>query len=311
MGNVMSENIAIVFPGQGSQSLGMLDSLSQKNKKVSLLLEEASSALSYDVAKLISEGPIEKLNQTEYTQVAMLVADVSYYCALQDANYTSPLVMAGHSLGEYAALVCAESLSFSDAVTLVSLRGKTMQKTIPQGSGAMADVIGMKDSDLETVCKASSNTNEQVVPANYNAIGQTVIAGHVNAVNKAISLACESGAMMAKILPVSVPCHCSLLKPAADLFSSLLDEVEFKSPIVPVLSNIDACPYTDSSDIRQRLTNQLFQPVQWVNTIKAFSSMGIEKVIECGPGKTLSGLIKRTDKSLKPLLASDIINTYS
>lgn len=304
----MSKNVAIVFPGQGSQFLGMLNTLIQRNSiKVLQLLDEASEAVSYDVAKLISDGPIERLNQTEFTQVAMLAADVAYYHALLDAGYSTPSLMAGHSLGEYAALVCAQSLSFTDAVKLVSFRGKTMQQTIPQGVGAMAAIIGMDTEALEEICAKASNESEQVVLANFNAKGQTVVAGHVNAVNKAVVWASDSGAVLAKIIPVSVPCHCSLLRPASEIFASALAKVSFEPPAVPVLSNIDANAYLDAEDIKQRLASQLYEPVQWVNTIKAFSSRGIDEIIECGPGRTLLGLIKRTDKSFTLSSASDKI----
>lgn len=305
---MMSNNSAFVFPGQGSQSVGMLDSVKSKFSEVSALTTEASDILGYDIASLIADGPAERLNETEYTQVAMLVSDVIFYRIIQKYRPQHPIAMAGHSLGEYAALVCANALKFSDAIKLVADRGRIMQETIPKGKGAMAAVIGLDEASIEKICRESSNHSGQVVAANYNAVGQIVIAGHTNAVRKAVEAAEKSGAKMAVIIPVSVPCHCPLLEPAAHEFSKTLAKTPFQPPEFPVLSNIDAIAYTDEQDIRERLTRQLYMPVQWVATINVFTEIEIDTVIECGPGKTLSGLIKRIDRKIKLKSAVDILN---
>ncbi|RUR12148.1 ACP S-malonyltransferase [Legionella sp. km772] len=301
-------NTAFVFPGQGSQSIGMLSDFLPQYPIVTDLFAEASDALGYDLWHLIQNGPEEKLNQTEYTQVAMLTADVAIYRLLMKEGAPQPQLMAGHSLGEYAALVCADALSLSDAVRLVAQRGQVMQNAIPLGLGAMAAIVGLSDQQVNDLCISASVANEQVTPANYNAIGQVVIAGHTPAVQRAIALAEEAGARLAKIIPVSVPCHCPLLMEAAELFAESLAATPFKRPAIDVISNVDLSIYYSAEHIRERLKEQLYSPVRWVETIQLFKNRGIAQLIECGPGKVLSGLTKRIERSLTTICIYDTIS---
>jgi [acyl-carrier-protein] S-malonyltransferase len=301
-------NTAFVFPGQGSQSVGMLSDFLPQYPIVTDLFSEASDALGYDLWRLVQTGPEEQLNQTEYTQVAMLTADVAIYKLLMHEGVPKPQLMAGHSLGEYAALVCAEALSLSDAVRLVACRGQVMQNAIPLGTGAMAAIVGLADEQVNELCFRASHTSEQVTPANYNAIGQVVIAGHTPAVQRAIFLAEEAGARLAKIIPVSVPCHCSLLTDAAELFVEHLASVSFKSPTIDVISNVDLSIYYSPQHICDKLKEQLYSPVRWVETIQLFKSREIDLIVECGPGKVLHGLTKRIDRSLSTVSIYDTIS---
>lgn len=298
-------NCAIVFPGQGSQSVGMLQDLAIAYPSVLSVFTRVSDRLGYDVWQMVQDGPETVLNQTMYTQVAMLTADVALFTLLQEQRSYAPTIMAGHSLGEYAALVCAQSLSLEDAAELVQTRGRLMQETIPAGLGGMAAIVGFTDEQVLEICLQCSNTSEQVTPANYNALGQVVIAGHINAVQKAITLAETSGAKLARLIPVSVPCHCSLLKPAAVHFAKALQDVSFQVPTIPVISNVDLSVYQSADHIRTLLTQQLYSPVRWVETIQRMKAQDVELLIECGPGKVLSGLIKRIDKTLQVMSASD------
>ena len=298
-------SIAFVFPGQGSQSVGMLAGLAEKYPLIIELFSTVSDHLGYDLWNLVQHGPEATLNQTEHTQVAMLVADVAVYRVLQQHGLSLPAMMAGHSLGEYAALVCAGAITLLDAAVLVQLRGRLMQETVPIGQGAMAAIVGLTDNDVQTLCLQVSTTIEQVTPANYNAIGQVVIAGHTGAVLKAIKKAEEMGALMARNIPVSVPCHCPLLTRAADEFADSLQRTDFKVPMLPVISNVNLSIYQSAEQIRTLLKEQLYSPVRWVETIQAMKSNGIEWVVECGPGKVLSGLIKRIDKSLCAMSVND------
>ncbi|MCC5792506.1 MAG: ACP S-malonyltransferase [Legionellaceae bacterium] len=304
----MHNHLAVVFPGQGSQFVGMLDGIIPRYSRSQKLLAEASEVVGYEVSKLIAEGPEETLHQTEYTQVAMLVSDVIFFRFLQEKNNWHIRAMAGHSLGEYAALVCADVLSFSDAVHLVSRRGQLMQNTVPAGEGAMAAIIGLGDAEVEVLCRQSSHDDLQVSAANYNSPGQIVIAGHRQAVQSAIIAAEKAGARMAKLIPVSVPCHCPLLETAASYFRDELDKVSLRAPAYPVLSNIDAMPYGDSEDIRKRLVQQLYRPVQWVKTIEKLVDCGVDHIIECGPGKTLTGLIKRINREIRVESATQLVD---
>lgn len=289
---------AVVFPGQGSQSVGMLSDLYAEFVVIREAFREVSDALGYDLWALIQQGPEDLLNQTQYTQVAMLTADVAIYNLLKGQGFSSPVSMAGHSLGEYAALVAAGSITLHDGAKLVEKRAKRMQESVPLGVGAMAAIVGLTDEEVKDLCLNASDVSEQVTPANYNAIGQVVIAGHTKAVEKALVLAENKGARLAKIIPVSVPCHCPLLKKASEEFKHDLAAISFKIPQVDVISNVDLSIYQDSKHIQQRLAEQLYSPVHWVETIQGFKARGIEVVLECGPGKVLSGLIKRTEKSL-------------
>lgn len=296
---------AFVFPGQGSQSVGMLGDLYDEFPLVRDLFAEASEQVGYDVYSLVKHGPLETLNQTQHTQVAMLVADVAIYKSLQYETDVKADMMAGHSLGEYAALVCANALSFADAVKLVSIRGKCMQDNVPMGIGAMAAIVGLEDGQVAALCEKASLADEQVTPANYNAIGQVVIAGHKPAVERAIALADEIGARLAKTIPVSVPCHCPLLNKASEEFAQALQTVRFQTPSVPVISNVDIAIYASPTQIRQKLTEQLYSPVRWVETIELMKQKGIQLVVECGPGRVLAGLVKRIDRSIQTITIYD------
>ncbi|MDF1757878.1 MAG: ACP S-malonyltransferase [Legionellaceae bacterium] len=292
-------NHAAVFPGQGSQSVGMLKELADRHPLVKDLFASVSERLGYDLWQLVQSGPEEKLNQTMYTQVAVLTADVSVYRVMVNQNDFRPSVMAGHSLGEYAALVCAQAIELEDAAELVSTRGQLMQETMPLGLGAMAAIVGLTDEQVEDICTKASSDVEIVTPANFNAIGQVVIAGNTSAVDKAIVFANDMGARLARIIPVSVPCHCPLLKEASAKFESALENANFTSPKVPVISNVDLSVYESTQQIRKLLAKQLYSPVQWVKTIQEISKRDVELVVECGPGKVLSGLIKRIDNTLQ------------
>ncbi len=301
----MKSTIAFVFPGQGSQHIGMLSELAGSYPQVTQMFEAVSERLGYDLWTLIQQGPEERLNQTEQTQAAMLTADVAIYTLLEQGLGYKPSIMAGHSLGEYAALVCANAISLVDAAELVSHRGRLMQEAVPVGLGSMAVIVGLPDDKVQSICVQASTTGEQVTPANYNAIGQVVIAGHSPAVARAIALAEEVGARMAKVIPVSVPCHCSLLTSAADRFEEYLQATSFRSPEAKVISNVDLSVYESPQHIRQLLKEQLYKPVRWVETIQAMKHDGVQHVIECGPGRVLSGLAKRIDSSLKAMSVYD------
>lgn len=286
---------AFVFPGQGSQSLAMLADLASY-PVVAATFTEASSAIGYDVWELVQRDPEARLNQTEYTQVAMLTADVAVYRLLLQQGIPAPKMMAGHSLGEYAALVCAEAISLGEAVCLVARRGYLMQHAVPLGAGAMAAIIGLSDEQVSELCGEASQTSELVSPANFNALGQVVVAGHLPAVQRAITLAEKAGALLAKIIPVSVPCHCPLLTNAAQLFAADLEQTNFNTPRLDVVSNVDVSIYSSPLAIKEKLKAQLYSPVRWVETIQLFKNKHIEKIVECGPGKVLAGLIKRIDR---------------
>lgn len=299
---------AFVFPGQGSQSIGMLADFELQYPIVVKTFAEASEAVGYDLWKLVQHGPEEKLNQTEHTQVVMLTADVAVYRVLMQHNVAQPMIMAGHSLGEYAALVCADALSLFDAVCLVARRGQVMQNAVPLGLGAMAAIVGLTDEQVKTLCDQASQANEVVTPANYNAIGQVVVAGHTPAVTRMLGLAEEAGARLAKVIPVSVPCHCPLLFDAAASFAEYLAKIEFKKPKSDVVSNVDLSIYHSGQHIREKLKEQLYSPVRWVETIQLFKNHGIELILECGPGKVLGGLVKRIDRSLNTISVYDTIS---
>ena len=290
--------IAIVFPGQGSQSVGMLGDLSTTYSQIQETFEEASQALGRDLWALAQNGPAEELNQTQNTQPLILTASVAMWRVLQSKVDVIPTFMAGHSLGEYTALVCAGSLDFVDAVKLVEQRAMFMQQAVPEGEGAMAAILGLEVSRLIEICEQAAN-GEVVSAVNFNAPGQVVIAGNTEAVNRAIDLAKEQGAKRALPLPVSVPSHCALMRPAAENLLTVMAGVEFSSPQVSVLHNTDVAQHSDSSDIKQALMKQLHTPVRWVETVETLANSGVDTLIECGPGKVLTGLNKRIDKSLE------------
>lgn len=302
----MTACIASVFPGQGSQHIGMLSDLANDFPQVTLLFDAVSQRLGYDLWELIQQGPEDRLNQTEHTQAAMLTSDVVVYRVLEQLSDIKPAVMAGHSLGEYAALVCAGAMDLADAAELVSKRGRLMQETVPLGLGAMAAIVGLPNDKVQALCELASEGAEQVVAANYNAVGQVVIAGHTPAVERALSLAEAIGARMAKIIPVSVPCHCPLLTEAAERFEACLHDVSIRTPIISVISNVDLSVYESPDQIRTLLKAQLYRPVRWVETIQQMKRRQIQYVIECGPGRVLTGLLKRIDPSLTGLNVNDV-----
>jgi [acyl-carrier-protein] S-malonyltransferase len=284
---------AFVFPGQGSQSVGMLNSISER-PEVRATLQEASEALGEDVAKLIAEGPAEALSLTTNTQPVMLTAGVAFYRAWLAAGGQVPKVMAGHSLGEYSALVAAGALSFKDAVPLVRFRAEAMQTAVPVGTGGMAAILGLDDATVIKVCAEASTVSGGVVEAvNFNAPGQVVIAGASDAVTKACELLKTAGAKRALPLPVSAPFHSSLLQPASEKLKGYLAKIEFQAPTISVINNVDVEILNDPSRIKDALVRQAAKPVRWQETIQAMAAQGITQVVECGPGKVLAGLTKR------------------
>lgn len=291
---------AFVFPGQGSQKLGMLAELNIQYPLVQETFTSVSDTLNYDLWKLTQSGPEEQLNQTEYTQVAMLTADVAVYRILEHHGLDAR-ISAGHSLGEYSALVCADAIKLTDAAKLVQARGRLMQENVPLGKGAMAAIVGLSDGEVQDVCQQVSTELSQVTPANYNAIGQVVIAGHTEAVKRAMAVAEEKGARLAMEIPVSVPCHCALLSEAALKFETVLNETPIQPPKRTVISNVDLSVHHEPDTMRRLLAKQLYSPVRWVETIQAMQQSGIEQIIECGPGNVLAGLVKRIDRTISAL----------
>ena len=283
---------AMLFPGQGSQAVGMLGALGAAYPVVGETLAEASAALGWDLAKLVREGPVEELNRTERTQPALLAAGVAVWRTWQKHRPEAPAAMAGHSLGEYTALVAAGSLGFADALKLVELRGQLMQGAVPEGQGGMVAVVGLDDAGVERLC-ASYTGGLVLEPVNYNAPGQVVVAGQADALAWLEQNAKAAGARMVVRLPVSVPSHCSLMKSAALQLSGRLTQVPFEAPAVPVLHNLDAAPHPQPVALRSALREQLYKPVRWAQTIQSLSAQGIRLYLECGPGKVLAGLNKR------------------
>ncbi len=287
--------LATVFPGQGSQSVGML---ADADQAVLDLFAEASDVLGYDLWHLVCEGPEEQLNQTEFTQPALLTASVAMYRQAQTAGIPAPEVVAGHSLGEYAALVAAGVISFADGVALVQRRGQLMQSAVPVGEGGMAAVLGLDDAAVIEICAAASG-DEVVQAANFNAPGQVVIAGSNAALERAIEACKSAGAKRAMPLAVSAPFHSALIKPAADEMAAVLASVSFSAPAIDVIQNVDASVHSDPETIRANLVTQMYSAVLWTDTVKAMAGMGVDQMIECGPGKVLTGLSKRIDKQIK------------
>lgn len=287
----------MVFPGQGSQTVGMLAELASRYPVVVDTFEEASDVLGYDLWALVQDGPAEELNLTDRTQPAMLAAGVGVWRVWQEQGGAAPGVMAGHSLGEYTALVCAGALELADAIGLVAERGRRMQAAVPEGTGAMAAILGLEDASVAAVCERAAE-GRVVTPVNFNSPGQVVIAGETGAVQRAMELAKEAGAKRAILLPVSVPSHCDLMKPAAEKFAERLRTTTIKSPEIPVIQNVDVVAHESPVAIRDGLERQLYSPVQWVRTIESMAGRGVSRIIEVGPGKVLAGLCKRIDKSL-------------
>jgi [acyl-carrier-protein] S-malonyltransferase len=286
--------LAFVFPGQGSQVVGMLE---DAREACAELFAEASSVLGYDLWDLVENGPEDQLNQTEYTQPALLTASIALFRLAQVRGLPSPDVVAGHSLGEYSALVAADVLQFSDAVMLVQKRGQFMQTAVPLGEGGMAAVLGLDDEQVREVCSAAAQ-GEVVQAVNYNSPGQVVIAGNNAAIERAIEGCKEAGARRAIALSASAPFHSELMKPAAEELAGVLNEVNFAKPTRTVVQNIDAAVHDDPEEIRANLVKQMYGAVLWTDTVLMMKHIGVATLVECGPGKVLTGLSKRIDKSI-------------
>ncbi|NYT62218.1 ACP S-malonyltransferase [Alcaligenaceae bacterium] len=295
--------IAFVFPGQGSQSVGMLDAWSD-NQVVQDTVAQASAALGQDLAALISTGPAEDLNLTTNTQPVMLTAAVAMYRAWIAAGGKAPVLVAGHSLGEYSALTAAQSLSLEDAVRVVRLRADAMQAAVPVGTGGMAAILGLADDAVVALC-AQAAQGQVVEAVNFNAPAQVVIAGHKGAVERACELAKAAGAKRALVLPVSAPFHSSLLKPASEALAQALADIALAEPGIALLNNVDVASPSDPAAIKDALVRQAWHAVRWVETIQAMRAQGITHVVECGPGKVLNGLTKRIDRDLIGLAITD------
>ena len=295
--------LAMIFPGQGSQSVGMLQSFAD-TKMVRDVLVEASDVLGQELWKLVSEGPVEELNSTVNTQPVMLAADYAVYRAWRAAGGTVPAIVAGHSLGEYSALVVAGALDFCDALPLVRFRAQAMQEAVPFGVGGMAAILGLDDETVRAAC-AEAAQGEIVEPVNFNAPGQVVIAGHKTAVERGIAAARARGARRAVVLPVSAPFHSSLLKPAAQRLAEKLAGVTVKAPQIPVINNVDVATIGEPSQIKDALARQACNPVRWSETIRHMALAGVTHVVECGPGKVLSALTNRIDNKLHSIALAD------
>ena len=293
----MSASLAFVFPGQGSQSLGMLAELGAQQSVVVDTFAEASSALGYDLWALTQTGPEEQLNQTDKTQPTILAASIAIWRLWQTEGGAQPAFVAGHSLGEYSALVAAGSLPFADAIKLVELRGQLMQQAVPAGQGGMAAILGLEDADVLAAC-AEAAQGEVVSAVNFNAPGQVVIAGSAAAVERAIEACKAKGAKRAMALPVSVPSHCDLMRPAAERFASSVESIEWQAPQIPLVQNVSAAVVADLEVLKRDLLAQLYSPVRWVESMVALGDRGVTSLVECGPGKVLSGLNKRCVKGV-------------
>lgn len=290
-------NLAFVFPGQGSQQIGMLADIAEKWPSVRNTFAEASEALGYDLWQLIQEGAQEELNLTENSQPALLASSVAVWRIVCAQTAVRPALLAGHSLGEWSALVCGGVLDFADAIKLVQLRGRYMQEAVPVGVGSMAAIIGLADDLIESCCREAAQ-GEVVSAVNYNSPGQVVIAGHVAAVNRAIELCKAAGAKRALPLPVSAPFHTSLMKPAAERLATHLASTQFQVPVIPVVHNVTAKSESDPEAIRNLMVEQIYSPVGWVACVQTLADQGIAQVVECGSGKVLAGLVKRINKEL-------------
>lgn len=293
----MPQSLAFVFPGQGSQHLGMLAELAESNPVIKDTFAEASEVLGYDLWALTQEGPDTDLNQTDRTQPALLTAGVALWRMWQEKGGETPALMAGHSLGEYTALVCAGAIGFKDAVNLVKLRGEFMQQAVPAGTGAMAAILGLADDAIQAACESAA-ADEVVSPVNFNCPGQVVIAGNKAAVERAIAACKEAGAKRAIPLPVSVPSHCVLMKPAAEQMAIELNKIEIQMPQVTVIQNFTAKAASSVDELIENLLAQLYSPVLWTDSVQSMVDQGIESTVECGPGKVLSGLNKKVHRPL-------------
>lgn len=301
----MSQNLAFVFPGQGSQQVGMLAELAEQHSIITDTFAEASEVLGYDLWDLVQNGPAEDLNQTDKTQPALLTSGVALWRLWQQQGGATPEVVAGHSLGEYTALVCAGAIDFKDGVKLVKLRGEFMQQAVPAGTGAMSAILGLADDLIAQACK-DAEQGEIVSPVNYNCPGQVVIAGHKAAVERAMELCKEAGAKRAIPLPVSVPSHCELMKPAAEKMAAELANIEVKMPAIKVVQNTTAAAPTTIDELKENLLSQLYSPVLWTDSVQGMIEQGVENTVECGPGKVLSGLNKKIHRPLIVAAINDV-----
>ena len=288
-------SFAFVFPGQGSQSVGMLGALAAADAGVRATFDEASGVLGYDLWKLVSEGPEAELNATARTQPALLAAGVATWRSWRARGGAEPAVVSGHSLGEFTALVCAESIEFRAAVGLVRYRGEVMQEAVPAGTGAMAAILGLDDAEVEAACREAAGDGV-VEPANFNSPGQVVIAGETAAVERAIAAAKARGAKRAVALPVSVPSHTSLMRGAAERLRGRLSGLSLKAPRLRYVSAVDAAAHSEPAEIRDLLVRQLSSPVRWTDTVRALIDGGVEEIVECGPGRVLTGLNRRIER---------------
>ena len=291
------ENLAFIFPGQGSQKVGMLADLAAAYPVVEETFAQASEVLGYNLWQLSQEGPQEELNKTECTQPLLLTSSVAIWRVWQQEGGALPVLLTGHSLGEWSALVCAGIVQFQDAVKIVQLRGRYMQEAVPAGEGAMAAIIGLDDAAINKACDEAAQ-GDVVAAVNFNSPGQVVIAGSAAAVERASELCKEAGAKRAMPLPVSAPFHTSLMKPAADRLLGTINETVFAAPEIPVIHNVTAGSESDPEAIKRLMFEQIYTPVPWVDCTKALVAAGIEVAVECGPGKVLAGLCKRIDKSI-------------
>ncbi len=309
-------NLAFVFPGQGSQSVGMLDNLAACHPEVRHVFERASDALGQDLWSIVTKDPNQELDQTHNTQPVLLAASVAVWKVWCGQSNVRPAWMAGHSLGEYTALVCSEALSFEDGIRLVAARGRLMQAAVPEGVGAMAAILGLDDHQVISAC-ASSAGDEVVSAVNFNTEGQVVIAGNVAAVERAIQAAKTLGAKRAVLLPVSVPSHCELMRPAAEELDVQLQTVTINPPKTALIHNVDVATHSSPEVIRNVLKEQLYKPVRWVDTIRLMRDQGVTQFVECGPGKVLIGLNKRIAKDLghyalyDPETLNNLIETFN
>ena len=298
-------DFAMVFPGQGSQSIGMLAELAEQYSIVTETFAQASDVLGYSLWDLVQKGPEEELNKTWKTQPALLAASVAIWRVWQEKQGKMPQMMAGHSLGEYSALVCAGVIDFAAAIKLVELRGQLMQEAVPAGTGAMYAIIGLDNDAIAKACEEAAQ-GQVVSPVNFNSPGQVVIAGNKEAVERAGVLCKEAGAKRALPLAVSVPSHCALMKPAAEKLAVALQEIEFKQPKIQVVNNVDVIAQTDANAIRDALVRQLYNPVRWTETVELIAEKGITQLLEIGPGKVLTGLTKRISKEMNAAAVNDI-----
>ncbi|MEZ8142257.1 ACP S-malonyltransferase [Enterovibrio sp. FF113] len=297
-------NFAVVFPGQGSQAVGMLAALAEQFAVVKETFAEASGVLGYDLWELVQNGPDTDLNQTNLTQPALLTASVAIWRVWLEQGGAQPSVMAGHSLGEYSALVCAGVIDFKQAVKLVELRGELMQEAVPAGVGAMSAIIGLDNDAIAKACEDAAQ-GQVVSPVNFNSPGQVVIAGNKEAVERANVLCKDAGAKRALPLPVSVPSHCALMKPAADKLAVALESIDFSAPSIPVINNADVAAETDPAAIKRALVHQLYGPVRWTESVEKMAGQGVALLLEMGPGKVLTGLAKRIDRNLNAAAVND------